>query len=75
MSQTSTGFSPNELVVGHAVWGPLAVLGVDLKPREPLEHVLDYVDSFCDRLPIACATAHKNLGRAQKKMKGTFDQS
>lgn len=31
------GFSPNELVFGHTVQGPLAVLGADLNPGEPPE--------------------------------------
>lgn len=43
MSQASTGVSPNELVFGHSVQGPLAVLGAILKPGEPPEDVLDYV--------------------------------
>ena len=74
VSQTSTGFSPNELVFAHSVWGPLSVLGGDLKPEEPPENVWDYVNDFRRRLYIACATAHKNIGGAQKKMKEGFDQ-
>ena len=46
VSQESTGFSPNELVFGHTVWGPLAVLGDELKTAEPPENVLDYVNGF-----------------------------
>ena len=61
VSQSSTGFSPNELVFGHAVRGPLAVLGADLKPREPPDNVLDYVNGFL-----------KSLGGAQGKMKEVF---
>lgn len=74
ISQASTCFSPNELVFGHTVQGPLAVLGANLKPGKPPEDVLDYVNGFRRRLHIACASAHGNLSGAQGKMKGIFDQ-
>ena len=48
--QESTGFSPNELVFGHSVRGPLAVLkdGAGLQ-EQPLT-LCDYVDRFKRRL-------------------------
>lgn len=69
-----TGFSPNELVFGHTVRGPLAVLADGLKPAEPPDNILNYVNDFRRRLHVACVTAHKKLSRAQTKMKGLFDR-
>lgn len=67
VSQESTGFSPNELVFGHTLRGPLALLADELKNVEPPDNILNYVNDFCHRLHFACATAHKI------KMKELFD--
>lgn len=47
--QESTGFSPNDLVFGHTVRGPLAVFQDGLVEREPPKN-LDYVNGFRRRL-------------------------
>ncbi|KAF7654545.1 hypothetical protein LDENG_00068500 [Lucifuga dentata] len=41
--QESTGFSPNELVFGHTVRGPLALLQDNLKEMQPPQNLVDYV--------------------------------
>uniref|UniRef100_A0A9J8A7G0 Gypsy retrotransposon integrase-like protein 1 n=1 Tax=Cyprinus carpio carpio TaxID=630221 RepID=A0A9J8A7G0_CYPCA len=70
----STGFSPNELVFGHTVRGPIAVLADEWKTSDPPENVLDYVSSFCYRLYEARAIALRKLGKSQEKMKRLFDR-
>lgn len=45
-SQESTGFSPNELVFGHDIRGPLGVLADDWKKSDPPKNVLTYVSDF-----------------------------
>lgn len=72
--QESTGFSPNELVFGHTVRGPLAVLSDHWKTVDPPENILDYVNDFRCRLYNVCATARRKLGMAQEKMKDIFDR-
>uniref|UniRef100_A0AAQ5ZP60 Gypsy retrotransposon integrase-like protein 1 n=1 Tax=Amphiprion ocellaris TaxID=80972 RepID=A0AAQ5ZP60_AMPOC len=48
--QESTGFSPNDLVFGHKVRGPLAVLHDNWAKDEPPANLLDYVNGFRHRL-------------------------
>ncbi|XP_063050317.1 uncharacterized protein LOC134445162 [Engraulis encrasicolus] len=74
VTQESTGFSPNDLVFGHRVRGPLAVLQSDLKCPESPVNLLDYVDGFRRRLFLACEMATENLSKAQKKMKSWYDR-
>ncbi len=45
-AQESTGFSPNDLVFGHDVRGPLAVLSADWKKFDPPKNILSYVSDF-----------------------------
>lgn len=33
--QESTGFSPNDMIFGHTVRGPLAVLQTECQPSKP----------------------------------------
>lgn len=44
--QESTGFSPNDLVFGHKVRGPLAMLQDGCLPEEPPQNLIDYVNCF-----------------------------
>ncbi len=44
--QECTGFSPNDLVFGHKVCGPLAVLLEGCLPKEPPLNLIDYVNRF-----------------------------
>lgn len=72
--QESIGFSPNELVFGHTVRGPIAVLADKWKTFNPPENVLDYVSSFRYRLYEARAIAQRKLGKSQGKMQRLFDR-
>lgn len=48
--QESTRFSPNELVFGHSVCGPLAALYDGLVESEPPKTLANYVNGFRHRL-------------------------
>ena len=72
--QESTGFSPNDLVFGHTVRGPLAVLQDGLVEREPPKNLVDYVNGFRRRLYVAVEVARENLSGAQIKMKKLYDR-
>ncbi|XP_013856350.1 uncharacterized protein LOC106512230 [Austrofundulus limnaeus] len=74
VTQESTGFSPNELVFGHQVRGPLAVLKTNLESSDPPLNLFDYVNGFRRRLFLAGKLASENLKKAQRKMKKWFDQ-
>lgn len=74
VTQESLGFSPNELVFGHTVRGPLTVLQDELKGEEPPKKLSDYVSGFRRRLFLAGQKAQKRLGKAQIKMKRLFDR-
>ena len=50
VNQESTGFSPNDLVFGHIVRGPLAVMKDCLEIKEPSTSLCDYVNGFKRRL-------------------------
>lgn len=70
--QESLGFSPNDLVFGHRVRGPLALL-MNEATETPV-NLLDYVNGFRRRLYLAGKLARENLGKAQLKMKTWFDR-
>lgn len=72
--QESTGFSPNELVFGHQVRGPLAILKSNLESSDPPLNLFDYINGFRRRLFLAGKLASENLKKAQRKMKRWFDQ-
>ncbi len=72
--QESTGFSPNELVFGHTVRGPIALLAEEWRTSDPPENVLDYVSSFHYRLYEARAIALRKLSKTQKKRQRLFDR-
>jgi transposase InsO family protein len=74
VSQESTGFSPNDLVFGHTVRGPLAVLQDDWKNSEPPKNLLHYVNGFRNRLYAAGELAKEKLAGAQHKMKRLYDR-
>uniref|UniRef100_A0A8C1RHP2 Gypsy retrotransposon integrase-like protein 1 n=1 Tax=Cyprinus carpio TaxID=7962 RepID=A0A8C1RHP2_CYPCA len=74
VTQESTGFSPNDLVFGHRVRGPLAVLQDKLKCPESPTNLLEYVNGFRRKLFLACEMAVENLTKAQKKMKSWYDR-
>lgn len=71
--QESTGFSPNDLVFGHTVRGPLAVIKDALVDSDPPKNIIDYVNGFRHRLYMAVEKARENLSCAQLKMKKRYD--
>lgn len=74
--QDSLGFSPNQLVFGHKVRGPLALLHDGLKEvSDPPQGLLQYVEGFRRRLFLAGQMAKENLLNKQKKMKRLFDRN
>lgn len=72
--QESTGFSPNELVFGHTVRGPLAVLGDSWTEGTPPQNLLTYVNGFKRRLYEAGEMAKKHLKSSQTRMKSLYDR-
>lgn len=42
VTQKSTGFTPNDLVFAHSVWGPLAMLRDNFKSSEPLKNLVNF---------------------------------
>ena len=72
--QESTGFSPNQLVFGHMVRGPLTLLRDEIGLSEPPLNLLDYVNGFRHRLYVAGERARDNLASAQRKMKNIHDR-
>lgn len=72
--QDSTGFSPNELVFGHQVRGPLAVLQDGCLPEEPPQNIQYYVNGFRVKLHRAGELAKQKLQRAQGRMKKQYDK-
>ena len=72
--QESTGFSPNDLVFGHTVRGPLAAFRDGLVEVEPPRNLIDYVNGFRHRLYTAVERARENLEVAQSKMKKLYDR-
>ncbi len=72
----SLGFSPNQLVFGHRVRGPLDVVrdawcGVPVNSPQPL---LTQVLRTRERLVQAWDVAREHLGRAQRSMKEHYDR-
>lgn len=59
--QSSTGFSPNDLVFGHSVRGPLAVLKNIDQQSEPPQNLMEYVDGFGHRLYVVGQMAKQML--------------
>ena len=72
--QESIGFSPFELVFGHAVRGPLKVVKEVWLQDEPVMNLLDYVSDMRQRAHKAWEIARKNLTQAQSRMKTWFDK-
>lgn len=71
--QESTGFSPNDLVFGHTVRGPLSLFKDGWKGSDPPTNLIDYVNGFKHRLYSAGELA-KMLAASQAKMKKKYDR-
>ena len=73
--QESLGFSPFELVFGHAVRGPLLLLKEIWHDEDPEKTgVQKYVATFKDRLFRPGQMAKRNLQESQSKMKVWYDR-
>lgn len=74
--QESLGFSPNELVFGHQVRGPMALLKEKLleENSDSSTHLLEHVSAFRYKLRRVCEVASENLKKAQTKMKVWYDR-
>ena len=73
--QSSTGFSPFELVYGRAVRGPLDVLKETWEAdSHSSESVVSYVLSVQERLAKMSALARENLQKVQKMQKRWYDK-
>ncbi|KAI3374913.1 hypothetical protein L3Q82_021054, partial [Scortum barcoo] len=70
--QESTGFAPNELVFGHTVRGPLALLKGNCVNAEPPKNLVNFVNGFRHRLFLASRMARENLQVAQDRMKKIY---
>lgn len=74
--QESLGFSPFELVFGHAVRGPLKLLKEKWLTETSDLNLLDYVSDFKEKLYTACKLAQENLKKnSQLKMKVWYDKN
>jgi hypothetical protein len=71
--QGSTGFSPNDLVFGHKVCGPLALLQYSCLPEEPYQNFIDFVNGFRLKLYRAGELPKEKLKSSQRKMKLKYD--
>ena len=74
VTQESTGFSPNDLVFGHTVRGPLSMLSDQWKMVEAPRNLLNYVNGFRHRLYAAGELAKEKMECAQGKMKKLYDR-
>ena len=75
--QESLGFSPNELIFGHTVRGPLKVLKEKFMDAcvSSETNVVDFVSKLRGRLNKACSLAREFLSSSQKSMKERFDKA
>ena len=73
--QSSTGFSPFELLYGRCVNGPLDVLKHSWEVKDKSEEsVISHILSIRDKLSKMSELAKENLSTAQKKQKQWYDQ-
>lgn len=75
-TQESLGFSPFELIFGHSVRGPLALLKEKwLQEGVTCEPMLEYVSRFRNRLYETSRLARERLRTAQARMKQHYDRN
>lgn len=67
--QESIRFSLNDLLFGHKVRGPLALLQDNWTEVQPPQNLIEYVNGFRYKLYKAQEVARDNLALAQGKMK------
>ena len=74
--QSSTGFSPFELVYGRQVQGPLNVLKESWeKSSKSNESIVSYVLSMQIKLSTMSELAKENLAKAQQRQKKWYDEN
>ena len=74
--QSSTGFSPFELVYGCAVHGPLDILRELWEAsHRSNESVVSHVLMMCERLAQMSELVQENMKRAQQKQKAWYDRN
>ena len=69
----SLGYSPNELVFGHNVRGPLGLFKEQCLSEPKTTNILDYVVKMRERLDVAVRAARENLKETQSMMKDQYD--
>ncbi|KAJ1085658.1 hypothetical protein NDU88_005787 [Pleurodeles waltl] len=74
--QKGVGFSPFELLFGHPVRGPLALVkeGWERPLHEPKQDIVDYVLGLRSRMAEYMEKATKNLEASQQLQKFWYDQ-
>ena len=74
--QSSTGFSPFELLYRRAVWGPLDILRESWQESERSdESVVSYIMSVQEKLAKMSELAHQNMARAKSQQKTWYDRN
>ena len=74
--QSSTGFSPFELVYGRQIRGPLDVLKETWETsNKSNESVVSYVLAMQEKLSEMSELARENLAKAQKQQKKWYDEN
>ena len=77
--QASTGFSPNELVFGRQLRGPLDVMKEvwtdSQQPQPEAKSVIQHMLNIRDRLDRCQEVANKNLRSAQQRQKAWYDKN
>ena len=74
--QSSTGFSPFELLYGKPVRGPLDVLRESWEvSTKSKENVVSYVLATCDKLDSMYSLVTENMQQAQKTQKEWYDHN
>ena len=76
LPQSSTGFSPFELLYGRKVRGPLDILKEEWMGcvDEGKVPIATYVVEMCDRLEEMAELVHQNLDWAQRQQKTAHDR-
>ena len=74
--QSSTGFSPFELLYGREVRGPLDVIKETWVAKESSkDDVVSHILAMRDKMEMMTKVVHENLKEAQRKQKAWYDQN
>lgn len=72
--QESLGYSPDELLFGREIRGPMKLMSECWLDEENSENVHEYVQNLKNKLSVVREFAMENLKEAQGKMKDNFDK-